>query len=229
MFNDSQGGQLTDICLPLDTLFGKDSDPEGLTRYPSALTFATAPHSGTPPDGPPQGPLWFRVTPKLYPMPSIRKHDRRRPWKRPATRGKNSPSDGVRRFNDDGRPSRGWEGGSSGSDLDPRLKSRRWQRVRIAILSEGPTCRICDMVGAVTPATEVDHIVPRRLAPDLMFSKANLWGLCSDCHAEKTRLEFRGVEMETADRWSIAVLLRQGRLSPRDVARRGMGGENLET
>ena len=98
----------------------------------------------------------------------------------------------------------------------------------MAILSEFPICQICDVVGAVEPATEVDHITPRRLAPELMFSKANLWGLCRKCHAEKTRLEFQAVNCETADRWAIAVLLRQGRLSPRDVARRGMGGENLE-
>lgn len=157
-------------------------------------------------------------------MPQIRKHDRRRPWKAPAVRGKNSPSDGVRRFSDDGRPSRGWDGASSGSALDPRLKSRRWQRLRIGVLSESPICPVCDAVGSVTPATEVDHIVPRRRDPERMFDRANLWGLCRPCHTAKTRLERRDVDLEDPQRWTIAILLLQRRIEPSDLG--GMGSQN---
>jgi 5-methylcytosine-specific restriction endonuclease McrA len=97
----------------------------------------------------------------------------------------------------------------------------------MAVLSEEPVCPVCQAVGKVEPATEVDHITPRRLAPDLMFSRSNLWGLCRDCHREKTRLEHRGVDLETRDRWTIGILLRQGRIRPRDLG--GMGRQNPTT
>ena len=59
---------------------------------------------------------------------------------------------------------------------------RRWQRLRRYVLASEPLCRMC---GA--PATEVDHIVPKRLGgtdhPD------NLQALCKRCHARKTLQE----------------------------------------
>jgi hypothetical protein len=41
----------------------------------------------------------------------------------------------------------------------------------------------------VVPAVEVDHIVPHRGRRELFWDAANLWALCRECHAEKTRRE----------------------------------------
>ena len=114
--------------------------PQGLTRRTSAWTFAPLQYGGTPPDGPPprRGRSGSGSRPYYVQMPRIRRHSRRRPWKTPKTRGKNSPSDGVRRFRPDGSASLGWEGRPSGSDLDPRLKTRDWQRAREVILANAP-------------------------------------------------------------------------------------------
>lgn len=35
-----------------------------------------------------------------------------------------------------------------------------WQKVRLAILAAEPLCRMCAEEGRVTPARDVDHIVP---------------------------------------------------------------------
>ena len=57
---------------------------------------------------------------------------------------------------------------------------RRWERLRRLVLARDPICRICGQA----PATEVDHIVPkRRGGPDSM---ENLQGLCKPCHSRKT-------------------------------------------
>ena len=159
-------------------------------------------------------------------LPRIRKHDRRRPWKTPKTRGKNSPSDGVRRFRPDGSASLGWEGRSSGSDLDPRLKTRKWQKAREVILANSPLCPVCAAVDQVEPATEVDHLVPRSLAPELFTDPSNLWGLCRSCHHAKTLLERRGVDLETRDRWTLAILIKTRRLTAEDL--RGYGVSKSE-
>lgn len=95
------------------------------------------------------------------------------------------------------------------------------------ILANSPLCPICEAAGQTTPATEVDHIVPRRKDPDRFTDPSNLWGLCRSCHQTKTQLERRGVDLEDRERWTIAVLLKSGRISPREVAR-GMGVQNLD-
>jgi len=70
-------------------------------------------------------------------------------------------------------------------------KGRRWQRVRELILARQPVCP--DPFGLhpdrVVPAVEVDHIVPHRGRRELFWDATNLWALCRECHAEKTRRE----------------------------------------
>ena len=74
----------------------------------------------------------------------------------------------------------------------PRTKARGyggdWQRLRKRVLAAEPWCRPCALQGVLTPATEVDHIVPisqggARLDP------GNLQAICTQCHAEKTRAD----------------------------------------
>ena len=61
------------------------------------------------------------------------------------------------------------------------------------MLSREPLCR--DSFGEhaewseVVSATEVDHIVPRRVRAGLELSLENLQALCKRCHSRKTKAE----------------------------------------
>jgi hypothetical protein len=63
--------------------------------------------------------------------------------------------------------------------------------VRELILARQPVCPdpFGLHAGRVVPAVEVDHIVPHRGRRELFWDAANLWALCRECHAEKTRRE----------------------------------------
>ena len=58
----------------------------------------------------------------------------------------------------------------------------RWRKLREQVLREEPYCRLC---GA--PASEVDHIVPRRRGGT--DARSNLQPLCKSCHSSKTMRE----------------------------------------
>jgi hypothetical protein len=67
-----------------------------------------------------------------------------------------------------------------------RLYDRKqWKRVKAAQLEREPFCRTCAAAGVLTPAIEVDHIVPhaRGGAP---FDRNNLQSLCRPHHSMKT-------------------------------------------
>lgn len=40
--------------------------------------------------------------------------------------------------------------------------------------------------------TDVDHIVPHRGDPELLYDEANLQSLCHECHSKKTAREDGG-------------------------------------
>lgn len=77
-------------------------------------------------------------------------------------------------------------------DRDRRATHRfyctsRWAKLRQAILARDPLCVEClKRDGRATPATEVDHVIPRDMRPDLEFDPDNLQGLCKQCHGAKT-------------------------------------------
>jgi 5-methylcytosine-specific restriction endonuclease McrA len=50
---------------------------------------------------------------------------------------------------------------------------------------------LCDPTtsGKRDPTEVIDHIVPVRERPDLMWERTNLQGLCKACHDHKTALE----------------------------------------
>lgn len=63
---------------------------------------------------------------------------------------------------------------------------RPWRRIRQAVLDEEPLCSVCGR----RPAEEVDHITPvERGGTD---DRANLQGVCGDCHDVKTQREAHG-------------------------------------
>jgi len=65
----------------------------------------------------------------------------------------------------------------------------RWQRARAAYLQRHPLCVICRAVGRIVAATEVDHKIPHRGAPKLMWDEGNWQALCKLCHSRKTARE----------------------------------------
>lgn len=54
-----------------------------------------------------------------------------------------------------------------------------------------PNCRECAATGMVTPATDVDHIIPHRGDMDLFMSFDNTQSLCTRHHSMKTSKEKR--------------------------------------
>lgn len=62
-----------------------------------------------------------------------------------------------------------------------------WQRLRRAVLAAEPNCRTHAARGQTVPATEVDHIQPVALRPDLRLERSNLQPLCRACHQAITK------------------------------------------
>lgn len=63
----------------------------------------------------------------------------------------------------------------------------QWIKRRAAVLFKEPNCRACAALGYVTPATSVDHIVPRSRGGSL--DESNLQPLCKTCHDAKSQQE----------------------------------------
>ena len=68
-----------------------------------------------------------------------------------------------------------------------RTTGGNWMKMRRETLDENPRCVMCEAEGVITPAKEVDHIVP--LWAGGTDAKANRQGLCCECHRKKTALE----------------------------------------
>lgn len=66
----------------------------------------------------------------------------------------------------------------------------RWQRLRKAKLARDPVCQYCPP-GRLTPATEVDHILPMARGGDAL-DWDNLKSACRSCHSSKTAFEDGG-------------------------------------
>lgn len=65
-----------------------------------------------------------------------------------------------------------------------RLRGRKLQERRQRLLMRNPLCVHCEAQGRVTPAVELDHVIPLcKGGPD---DEANLMPLCVECHRLKT-------------------------------------------
>jgi 5-methylcytosine-specific restriction endonuclease McrA len=80
---------------------------------------------------------------------------------------------------DKGRPS----AAARGLDAD-------WRRLRAEHLKAHPFCIRC---GA--PAREVDHIIPRAVAPERRLDPTNLASMCRSCHSGAKQREERRQRM----------------------------------
>ena len=71
-----------------------------------------------------------------------------------------------------------------------------WKSLRLHILHRDPMCVYCKELGILTPATEVDHIIPVRDDEARAFDSDNLQGLCKTCHdSVKAKEEERGYRL----------------------------------
>ncbi len=62
-----------------------------------------------------------------------------------------------------------------------------WRRARAWHLAEHPLCVVCEAEDrGPVEAKVVDHIIPRKEAPELALSAENLQSLCLSCHSRKT-------------------------------------------
>ena len=80
----------------------------------------------------------------------------------------------------------------------PSAESRgynsKWRKVRAAYLRKHPLCVFCLRDGRYVQATVVDHIIPHRNRPELMWDESNFQALCKPCHDRKTGNEDRNPE-----------------------------------
>lgn len=64
---------------------------------------------------------------------------------------------------------------------------REWRKVRSQALQRDQyLCVSCRRNERVTPAVDVDHIIPIAVAPELRLDPDNLQSLCRPCHRAKT-------------------------------------------
>lgn len=68
---------------------------------------------------------------------------------------------------------------------DPFYWSPKWKETRFKHLRLNPWCVVCSQVGIKTRASEVDHVVARRMG-GAYFHVGNLQSLCKTHHAQKT-------------------------------------------
>lgn len=64
--------------------------------------------------------------------------------------------------------------------------SRAWRRLREYQITREPLCRHCMQQGRTTAGKQVDHIIPRKRAPELELDMDNVQTLCASCHCKKT-------------------------------------------
>lgn len=69
--------------------------------------------------------------------------------------------------------------------------SGQWQKIRKIKLNKNPICEMCKKKGIITPATEVDHIIPIKVDWSSRADLNNLQSLCHSCHMGKTAKENR--------------------------------------
>lgn len=58
----------------------------------------------------------------------------------------------------------------------------RWKALSLRYRANHPLCEHCELHGRTTPATEVHHKVPVKIAPRLRLQADNLIAVCRECH-----------------------------------------------
>jgi len=64
----------------------------------------------------------------------------------------------------------------------------RWQQEREHFLRAHPLCRFSEARGLLVSASVVDHVIPHRGDPALLWDQANWQPLCKPCHDSTKKL-----------------------------------------
>lgn len=82
----------------------------------------------------------------------------------------------------------------SRDEVRRRLDNSKWLKVRARVLRRQPNCVNCLRFGILTPATDVDHKIPKRATnQDMWYKESNLQPLCKHCHdTHKFEIENQG-------------------------------------
>jgi 5-methylcytosine-specific restriction endonuclease McrA len=77
--------------------------------------------------------------------------------------------------------------------VDDFYRSKAWLRFRFAIeRARGRVCEACKQAVPKPGKLHADHILSRRLYPQLALDPANIQLLCSSCHSRKTAAQDNG-------------------------------------
>ncbi len=61
-----------------------------------------------------------------------------------------------------------------------------WRRASKRFLRNNPLCAHCMRDGRITAATQTDHVIPIKQAPERRMDPTNWQSLCGPCHSKKT-------------------------------------------
>jgi 5-methylcytosine-specific restriction protein A len=78
------------------------------------------------------------------------------------------------------------------NEMNSKIYNNRWRKASKAYLKDNPLCVHCKKEDRLTPATEVDHIIPHGGDMKRFWDKSNWQSLCKKCHSKKTALEDGG-------------------------------------
>jgi 5-methylcytosine-specific restriction protein A len=73
-----------------------------------------------------------------------------------------------------------------------KLYTYQWRKASKQFIKEHPLCVHCQKEERLTPATEVDHIIPHGGNRILFWDRKNWQPLCKSCHSKKTAEEDGG-------------------------------------
>lgn len=95
---------------------------------------------------------------------------------------------------------RNWHKQEKRGNRHERGYGSAWERVRkLVMLRDKGLCKPCGFQNRVSPATEVDHIVPKSQGGT--DDQVNLQSICSACHKMKTALESTGERASFQPEW----------------------------
>jgi 5-methylcytosine-specific restriction endonuclease McrA len=94
----------------------------------------------------------------------------------------------------------------SGSN-NPRWNGGSWNQIKCVILKrDNYTCQVCKL--REPEIMEVDHILPKSVAPDLWISEENLITLCPNDHRRKTNADRKRYRMKKEKAWRNTLVLK---------------------
>lgn len=83
----------------------------------------------------------------------------------------------------------------------------RWQRERLVYLKLHPLCVTCQQQGRITAASVVDHVIPHKGNPELMWDWNNWQSLCKPHHDRDKQSQDKGGNKRTVtigtDGWPV--------------------------